>query len=137
MTLNSDVTAPVTGALPGLDEDPDDSSYGWAMFLAFISAVLAITFTVCVLAMVGSWWMLGVAFAVDVGITALVMKVVRGALNSSDAYPDLERIAASDRAEVPALRGWRRELFGDKALALKHGKLALAIERNKVATVER
>jgi ribonuclease D len=50
---------------------------------------------------------------------------------------DLERIAASDRAEVPALKGWRRELFGDKALALKHGKLALAIEQGKVAVVER
>jgi len=50
---------------------------------------------------------------------------------------DLERIAASDKAEVPALRGWRRELFGDKALALKHGKLALAIEKGKVTVVER
>ena len=50
---------------------------------------------------------------------------------------DLERIAASDDAEVPALSGWRRELFGDKALALKHGKLALAIEKGRVATVER
>jgi ribonuclease D len=50
---------------------------------------------------------------------------------------DLERIAASDKADVPALRGWRRELFGEKALALKHGKLALAIETGKVATVER
>jgi ribonuclease D len=50
---------------------------------------------------------------------------------------DLERIAASDNADVPAMSGWRRELFGDKALALKHGKLALAIERGRVATVER
>jgi ribonuclease D len=50
---------------------------------------------------------------------------------------DLERIAADDDAEVPALAGWRRELFGDKALALKHGKLALAIEKGKVAVVER
>ncbi|MGB6503566.1 MAG: ribonuclease D [Xanthobacteraceae bacterium] len=50
---------------------------------------------------------------------------------------DLERIAASDNAEVPALSGWRRDLFGNKALALKHGKLALAIERGRVATVER
>jgi len=49
---------------------------------------------------------------------------------------DLERIAADDSADVAALHGWRRELFGDKALALKHGKLALAIERGKVATVE-
>ena len=50
---------------------------------------------------------------------------------------DLDRIAASDNANVPALSGWRRELFGDKALALKHGKLALAIEKGRVATVER
>jgi ribonuclease D len=50
---------------------------------------------------------------------------------------DLERIAADDCADVPALSGWRRELFGEKALALKHGKLALAIEKGRVAPVER
>ena len=50
---------------------------------------------------------------------------------------DLERIAADDAADVPALTGWRRELFGEKALALKHGDLALAIEKGKVAAVER
>jgi ribonuclease D len=50
---------------------------------------------------------------------------------------DLERIASDDAADVPALSGWRRELFGEKALALKHGKLALAIEKGRVATVER
>jgi len=46
-------------------------------------------------------------------------------------------VAADDNADVPALTGWRRELFGEKALALKHGKLALAIEKGRVATVER
>jgi len=50
---------------------------------------------------------------------------------------DLDRIAADDHADVPALTGWRRELYGEKALALKHGKLALAIENGKVAAVER
>jgi ribonuclease D len=50
---------------------------------------------------------------------------------------DLERIAADDDADVAALTGWRRELFGEKALALKHGKLALAIERGRVTPVER
>ncbi len=50
---------------------------------------------------------------------------------------DLERFAADDAADVPALTGWRRELFGVKALALKRGDLALAIERGKVAAVER
>ena len=42
---------------------------------------------------------------------------------------DLEQIAADDNADVGALHGWRRELFGEAALALKHGRLALAIER--------
>ena len=41
---------------------------------------------------------------------------------------DLEQIAADDHADVGALHGWRRELFGDAALSLKHGRLALAIE---------
>jgi len=50
---------------------------------------------------------------------------------------DLERIAADDTADVPALTGWRRELFGEKALALKHGKLALAMENGRIAVVER
>jgi ribonuclease D len=50
---------------------------------------------------------------------------------------DLDRIAADDDADVPALSGWRRELFGDKALALKHGRLALAVEHSRVVAVER
>ena len=50
---------------------------------------------------------------------------------------DLDRIAADDEADVPALKGWRRELFGERALALKHGQLALAIERNRVVAVDR
>lgn len=49
---------------------------------------------------------------------------------------DLDRIAADDGADVPALKGWRRELFGEKALALKHGQLALAVENGKVRTIE-
>jgi ribonuclease D len=50
---------------------------------------------------------------------------------------DLERIAADDAADVAALRGWRRELFGEKALALKRGQLALAVENGRVVPVER
>jgi ribonuclease D len=50
---------------------------------------------------------------------------------------DLERIAADDEADVPALKGWRRELFGEKALALKHGKLALAIEKGRVVSIDK
>jgi ribonuclease D len=50
---------------------------------------------------------------------------------------DLDRIAGDDEADVPAMHGWRRDLFGEKALALKHGRLALAMEKNRVVTVER
>jgi ribonuclease D len=50
---------------------------------------------------------------------------------------DLELIANGGEADVPALTGWRRELFGEKALALKAGRLALAIERGRVTAVER
>ncbi len=48
---------------------------------------------------------------------------------------DLEMIAADDRADVPALRGWRREVFGADALALKHGRLALAAEGAQVKLI--
>ena len=50
---------------------------------------------------------------------------------------DLDRIAADDEADIPALKGWRRELFGEKALALKHGHLALAVDKGRVVTVEK
>jgi ribonuclease D len=49
---------------------------------------------------------------------------------------DLEAIAASDEADVEALKGWRRKVFGEHALALKHGKLALLLKDGKV-TVEK
>ena len=50
---------------------------------------------------------------------------------------DLDRIAADDEADIPAMRGWRRELFGEKALALKHGRLALSVDRGKVVAVDK
>jgi ribonuclease D len=49
---------------------------------------------------------------------------------------DLEAIASSDKAEVPALSGWRRKLFGERALELKRGRLALTVENGKVVTLE-
>jgi ribonuclease D len=45
---------------------------------------------------------------------------------------DLERIAAEDNADVPALQGWRRQLFGERALRLKRGELALTMGRRGV-----
>ena len=45
---------------------------------------------------------------------------------------DLEQLAADDRAKVPVLSGWRREVFGADALALKHGQLALTADNGAV-----
>ena len=52
---------------------------------------------------------------------------------------NLERIAGDDEAEVPALSGWRRDLFGADAIKLKHGRLALALSADSktVEVVER
>lgn len=44
---------------------------------------------------------------------------------------DLDAIAADDNADVPAMKGWRREVFGDAALAVKHGRLAFAFDPQK------
>ncbi len=49
---------------------------------------------------------------------------------------DLEAIALSDSADIPALQGWRRDIFGLRAIELKHGRLALTIENRKVITLE-
>lgn len=49
---------------------------------------------------------------------------------------DLEQIAADDKAPVRALKGWRREIFGTDALALKHGRLALTTADKSVKVVE-
>ncbi|MDE3132940.1 MAG: hypothetical protein KGL15_02625 [Acidobacteriota bacterium] len=82
---------------------PDDATYGWEMFVAFIFAVLSITVAVCVLALVGSWWMLGVALAVDLGITATMMRLVLGAFGAEEhRYPDMHTAEAASRAAISA-----------------------------------
>jgi ribonuclease D len=48
---------------------------------------------------------------------------------------ELEEIARDDDADVPVLRGWRRKLFGEDALALKHGELALVIKGGEVTVL--
>ena len=50
---------------------------------------------------------------------------------------DLEAIAISDTADVRALKGWRRKIFGDLALDIKHGRLAIAVEDGEAITVPR
>jgi ribonuclease D len=50
---------------------------------------------------------------------------------------DLEAIADDDAAPVAPLQGWRRSLFGELALALKHGHLTLGIAQGKVVALPR
>ena len=50
---------------------------------------------------------------------------------------DLERIASEGQnADVGALKGWRRELFGDTALKLINGEVALRFVDRKIEAVE-
>ena len=45
---------------------------------------------------------------------------------------DIDALVLDDNADVPALKGWRRKLFGEKALAIKHGRIGLAATRKGV-----
>ncbi len=49
---------------------------------------------------------------------------------------DLEKIALDDEADVDALKGWRRQLFGEDALKLKRGEIALVLNGPRVEVVE-
>jgi ribonuclease D len=49
---------------------------------------------------------------------------------------DLERIAVEEHPDVPAMKGWRYEMFGRRAELLKRGALALKVEGGEVVTVE-
>jgi ribonuclease D len=54
-------------------------------------------------------------------------------LASSD---DIERIAAlGEMADVPAMHGWRREVFGNKAVKLVRGEISLKFENRKIVAV--
>ncbi len=50
---------------------------------------------------------------------------------------DIDRIAAEgEGADVEALTGWRREVFGDKALKLIRGELAIRFENRRIGIFE-
>ena len=55
-------------------------------------------------------------------------------LASSD---DIDRIAAEgEEADVPAMHGWRRAVFGDVAVKLVRGEIALKFDRRKIAVFD-
>ena len=49
---------------------------------------------------------------------------------------DLEALALDDNAPIRATRGWRRDIFGDAALRLKHGKLAIAADGRRIRVID-
>ena len=50
---------------------------------------------------------------------------------------DIDRIAAEgENADVPALQGWRRAVFGDAALKLVRGEIGIKFEKRKIAVFD-
>ena len=49
---------------------------------------------------------------------------------------DIERLAAQEDDGVAALCGWRYEVFGKDAIALRNGNLAIALEKGEAVIVE-
>jgi ribonuclease D len=45
---------------------------------------------------------------------------------------DIDRLALEENPEIPALHGWRREVFGNNALLLKQGRIALGVDGRRV-----
>ncbi len=45
---------------------------------------------------------------------------------------DIDRLATEDAPDVPAAHGWRAEIFGRDAAALKAGKIALGVEGRRI-----
>jgi ribonuclease D len=80
----------------------------------------------------------------NVGATVELLKVLLRQVSEESGVAgkliatvdELEAIASDDKADVAALTGWRRKLFGHRALELKHGRLALTVENSKVVTLE-
>jgi hypothetical protein len=80
---------PVTEAGGTTLASTDDSGCGLVRFVVFSAAVLLVTGAVALLAVVGSWWILGAAFAVHVGVTAVVTFAVVHAMGGrSVAIPE-------------------------------------------------
>ncbi len=49
---------------------------------------------------------------------------------------DIEKLAAGEDDEVGALHGWRSEVFGRDAIAMRRGDLAIALENGEAVVVE-
>jgi ribonuclease D len=48
---------------------------------------------------------------------------------------DIDRIASEDAPDVPALHGWRRTVFGEDAVALREGRVALGVAGRRIQLI--
>jgi ribonuclease D len=48
---------------------------------------------------------------------------------------EIDRLASEEAPDVAALHGWRREVFGEDALALKQGRIALGVSGKRVRLI--
>ena len=48
---------------------------------------------------------------------------------------DIDRLASEDSPDVPALHGWRRDVYGNDALALKRGGVALGVDGRRIRLI--
>ncbi len=79
---------------------------------------------------------------VNAALADLLRVLLKARTESSGVAPkliapsaDLDALAAGAR-DVPALKGWRREVFGEDALRLCEGRIALSANGSKVAVIE-
>jgi len=49
---------------------------------------------------------------------------------------DIDHLAAEDASDLPILHGWRHEVFGADAQALKQGRIALGVEGKRIRLIE-
>lgn len=50
---------------------------------------------------------------------------------------EIDAVAINDNADVPLLHGWRREVFGNIALDIKHGKACIGMENGRAVLIKR
>ena len=48
---------------------------------------------------------------------------------------DIDRLASEDQPDIPSLAGWRRRVFGEDALALKGGQVALGVAGKRIKLI--
>jgi ribonuclease D len=75
-------------------------------------------------------------------LVALLKVLLAEKAESHDVAPrllasseEIDRLAAEDNPDVPALHGWRLGVFGEDALALKQGRIALGVNGRRIKLI--